>query len=92
MYSLLQQEQSLILILFGGLILVLIIVLAVWSHHLNLARRARRETEQPPAEYPDGLREQNNPVPLFLILVIAAVLIWALIYVIAVGVGGLYVQ
>ena len=90
MYFTLSQEQSVVLIVFGGLLLVLLLITAYWSFQLHLARRKERET--PETEYADGLRESNKPVPLFLILLIVVVLVWGIAYVIAVAFGGLHVQ
>jgi len=93
MYFELSQEQSLVLVVFGGLILIQILVVAYWSSRLNLARRERQDKASTDVEeYPDGLGEGNNPIPLFLILVIAVTLVWGIGYVIAVAAGGLHVQ
>ena len=92
MYFTLSQLQSLVLIVFGGLVLVELLVVAYWSFRLNLARRDSQEIEPDTQEYPDGLKQGNQPIPLFLILTIVVLLIWGIGYVIAVALGGLYVQ
>lgn len=91
MYFTLSQVQYLALALLGGLLLVLVLVVGYWSFRLSLSRR---DPEQPTEvqEFPDGLSEGNRPMPLFLTLLIVAILVWGVGYVIAVAVGGLHVQ
>jgi hypothetical protein len=92
MYFTLSQRQSLVLIVFGGLVLVEILIVAYWSFRLHLARRDRDETRADTEDFPDGLQQGNQPIPLFLILTIAVLLVWGIGYVVAVALGGLHVQ
>lgn len=96
MYFTLSQHQYLILTVFGGLLFIQVLVLGYWSYRLSLARRDRHEGEtdetEEEREFPDRLREGSRPVPLFIVLLTGAVLIWGVLYVIAVAVGGLNVQ
>jgi ABC-type Fe3+ transport system permease subunit len=92
MYFTLSQKQYLILAVFGGLILLQVLVIGYWSFRLTLSRRRRDQSAEQYREFPDGLREGNRPMPLFVVLLIAVVLVWGVGYVIAVALGGLHVQ
>lgn len=90
MYFTLTQKQYLILVLFGGLLMIQILVIGYWSFRLTV--RKEKEEDAEGNEFPDGLREGNRPVPLFIVLLTGAVLIWGVAYVIAIALGGLDVQ
>jgi hypothetical protein len=96
MYFTLSQKQYLILAVFGGLLLVNILVVAYWSFRLSLTRPDPDEEEAEEEFDPDHLEGQvehkDRPIPLFVILVIAAVILWGFAYVIAVATGGHPVQ
>ena len=97
MYFTLSQMQYFMISIFGGLLLVLILFLVYWSYRLGTARsRADAEPEETEEagkeEFADGLEESHKPVPLVLTILIAAVLIWGIIYVLAIAMGGLNVQ
>jgi hypothetical protein len=92
MYFTLSQQQSVALIVFGGLLLVQILIIAYWSFRLHLARRDREESKTDTEEFAGGVRQGNQPIPLILILSIAVFLVWGIGYVIAVALGGLHVQ
>ncbi|MBM4047575.1 MAG: hypothetical protein FJ279_20915 [Planctomycetes bacterium] len=95
MYFTLSQIQYLALALLGGLLLVLVLVVGYWSFRLSLSRRDPEEPGEV-QEFPDGLSEGHRPMPLFITLLIVAILVWGVAYVIAVAVGELlgrpYVQ
>ena len=97
MYFTLTQIQYLMLALFGGLLLVAVIIIGYLSFRLNLAgKRPDEETaldrREPVGDDALELSEGRGPIPLFLTLLIAAFLIWGISYVIAVAMGGLNVQ
>ncbi len=95
MYFTLSQIQYLILAVFGGLIMLLIMAVAYWSFKVGLMPRSETKPEEENEtahEFNDGLAEGNRPVPLFIILVFLAVLLWGVMYVIAVIGGWIHVQ
>ena len=99
MYFTLSQTQYLILSIFGGLLLVAILIIAFWSFRLSLARRraaGKAESytgaDEDVLDFSDGIRESKRPMPLFVILLVAAILIWGVAYVLAVALGVLNVQ
>jgi len=92
MYFTLSQIQSVVVILGGGLLLVLILIGAYWSFRLNLARRGPEEAPTEKAEAAEPAASGDKPIPLLLILVTIAVVIWGVAYILAVALGGLYVQ
>ena len=96
MYFTLTQMQYLMLAVFGGLLLVLVLVVGYWSYRLTLRRRTGQEAadaEQDVPEAADGaMQEGHKPVPLVIVLLFAATLVWAVAYVIAVALGGINVQ
>jgi uncharacterized membrane protein len=94
MYFTLTQLQYLMLALFGGLLLVLVLVVSYWSWRLSLKRKAANKTaeEEVSTAGEDEVSEGNKPVPLVIVLLFAATLIWAVAYVIAVALGGINVQ
>ncbi len=94
MYFTLTQMQYLMLAVFGGLLLVLVLVVGYWSYRLTLRRKAEQEAaEEDVPEAADGaMQEGHKPVPLLIVLLFAATLVWAVAYVIAVALGGINVQ
>ena len=93
MYFTLTQTQFLMLALFGGVLLVLVVALGYWAWQLSLRRQAAPPAdEEETEEFADGLKEGHGRIPLIITLVFAAVLIWAVAYVIAVALGGINVQ
>lgn len=93
MYFTLSQQQYLILVVFGGLVFIQVLVIGYWSFRRGAARPERQDEEiEEEREFPDGLRETNRPVPLFIVLLTGVVLIWGVLYVIAIAMGGLDVQ
>ena len=47
-----------------------------------------RKREKEPEHYTDGLQIEKNPIPLILVFVYAAILIWALAYLLVEGING----
>ena len=82
-YDMLQME-SVWVVLIGGALVTLAIVLARASrrHGLTLKRRSEEELEAETHEFPDGIREQNRPVPVFVWIVAVGYFVWATAYVI----------
>jgi len=47
-----------------------------------------RKNQRPAEEFPDGLKIEKNPMPPILIFIYSAFLIWAVVYMIVVGIKG----
>lgn len=97
MYFTVSQMQYFALAVFGGLILLLIIGVAYWSFRLGLRAPAepgseREKQEGDAHEFNDGLLEGSRPIPLFTILVFFSVLLWGVMYIIAIIGGWIHVQ
>lgn len=90
-YFSLSQFQYLVLAVFGGVLLFLVLAIAYWSYRLGLARHDT-DAAKAAAEFNDGLQEGHHPVPLFHIILTAVVLLWGILYVLAVMRGWLDVQ
>lgn len=75
---------------FQSLVLAIFIALAVLILlYLSFGWEAPARKKQPPAEeFPDGLKIGKNPVPPILIFIYSAFLIWAVAYMIVVGIKG----
>lgn len=82
----LQDYQHWLLSVFLGLVLAILIYLAFRSY--GYARAAARGKPVVEHDYPDGLKGGNLPMPPFIILLCLAFVVWAVFYVIYVGVRG----
>lgn len=96
MYFTMSQTQYLGLAIFGGLIFVAVLAIAYWSYKLHVSSR-RTEKDIRPAEgggeeFSDGLQEGHQPMPLILIILIPALIIWGIAYVLAHAFGVFYAQ
>jgi Ca2+/Na+ antiporter len=47
-----------------------------------------RKREKEPEHYTDGLRIEKNPIPPILVFLYAAILIWAMAYMLVEGING----
>ena len=47
-----------------------------------------RKREKEPEHYTDGLRIEKNPIPPILVFIYAAILIWAMAYMLVEGING----
>jgi hypothetical protein len=93
MYFSISQTQYLIIALFGGLLVVLILAVGFFSFRLSIfGTRREEEEEEKGHEFPDGLREGHNHVPLFIIFLTAGILLWGILYVLAITRGWIHVQ
>lgn len=77
------QTQYVILAIFGGIILVTFLYIAI-----NTFRTINQKRDEHLAEFPEGIKEGNKPIPLFLIILYIAYFLWAIIYVGAVAIWG----
>jgi hypothetical protein len=92
MYFTLSQTQYMILAVLGGVLLVIVLVVGYWSFRLSLSRKREGDKIADIESFPDGLKEGRQPLPLFITLLILAILIWGVAYVVAVSIGVLNVQ
>ncbi len=78
--------QYTMLLIFLGLIALILIYVAFQGELLS----GRRTDEQGAIEqYPEGIRGKNQPIPLLLIFIYVGVAIWALGYLIFIGIRGI---
>jgi len=75
--------QLVVLLSFLGLIALLVLYIALTG--LALPPRVRKGHPEP-EQFPDGIQASRGPVPLILIFVYVGFLVWALIYVIIMGI------
>lgn len=75
--------QYVVLALFMGLGALLVLWIAFRGYH-----EAHEEKEEGLEGYPDGIKAGRGPIPALLLLVYVGFLIWALGYVLKVGVAG----
>ena len=80
-YFPLQDLEYLLLALFLGAIALCVILLAYPS-----PRKKEKETDI--EEFPDGIRATNRPIPPILVFVYSAFGIWAVVYMLMIGVFG----
>jgi len=83
-FSLLDFQYAMLLI-FLGLIALVLIYLAFSSYDLRPRKEAEEEKVE---EYPGGIQATNQPIPLILIFIYAALAIWAAAYVVMIGIKG----
>lgn len=79
-FPLLDFQYTVLLIFFGLAFLILI-----W---LAFAYEEREGEQKIREEYADGLKERNGPVPLLLIFLYLGFIIWAVAYVVVIGIQG----
>ena len=79
------QEQFVALALFGGIVLVTFFYIAFDAIRTVSKRKAGdKELEL----YPENIKTDHKPIPLFLIILYIAYFLWAIVYVCAVAVWG----
>jgi hypothetical protein len=72
--------QYIVLLIFLGLVSLIILYVAFGP----TGRTPKDETIE---EFPDGIREKNNPIPAILIFLYAGYAVWAISYVVYRGMG-----
>jgi hypothetical protein len=80
--------QYLILALFFGILSVFLIYLGFMSYRFSQKRKEEGETAEESYEYPGGLRIQNHPLSPLLIFICLGFALWAIAYVILIGLRG----
>ncbi len=82
----LQDLQHWLMATILGLILVILIYLGLTAYEDASARSDTRAEEE--FHYPDGIEGRNFPVPTFILFLFLGFVIWAIFYVIFVGLKG----
>ena len=83
-FSLLDFQYAMLLI-FLGLIALIFLYLAFYSHDFILGRGEKKEEIE---EYPGGIQARNRPIPLILIFLYLGLVVWGLAYVVVLGIKG----
>lgn len=83
-FSLLDFQYAMLLI-FLGLIALVLIYVAFSSYDFRPRKKGEEEEVE---EYPGGIQASNQPIPLILIFVYAGLAIWAVAYVVVIGIRG----
>ena len=83
-FSLLDFQYAMLLIFLGLIVLVLLYV-AFYSHDFIPGRGEKKEEVE---EYPGGIQARNKPIPLILIFLYLGLVVWALAYVVVIGIKG----
>ncbi len=91
-YTEMHWEHLILLLGYGGLAFFGI-ALALTGRRLGVGLHGwlhrGEEREEREERFPDGLREGHGPVPLLLLFLYAALVVWALVYVFGQGLGWL---
>ena len=73
--------QYIVLLLFLGIVFLIALYLA-FTHDDNDEGEEMREA------HPEAIREQDGPVPLVLMFLYLGFIIWAIVYVVIIGIRG----
>ncbi len=76
--------QHFILYLFPAIIFMIIFGLGLNYSHFRTKNTARR-IEHISYEFPDGIKDREEPFPVILILIIAGTLLWGFLYTLLTG-------
>ena len=76
--------QHFILYFFPAFLTVLLIGIGLAFTHFRTKKSEQRKDEIY-HEYNEGIQDKNGPFPLILILIIAGTVIWAIFYILAIG-------
>ena len=80
----LQDYQHWLLATFLGLVLAIFVYLAFRSYGYSRERGDKRGEEE--VDYPDGLKGRNFPVPPLILFLCLGFVVWAVCYVIFIGI------
>ncbi len=83
-FSLLDFQYVVLSVFLGLIILVLMYV----AFGVDVFSPRRKERQRQVEEYPGGIQTEKNPIPLLLIFIYVGFAVWALVYVIFIGVRG----
>jgi hypothetical protein len=79
--------QHFVLYLFPALATILLVAIGFGFSHLRREDSAKRETRII-EEFPGGIQGRNAPFPFVLMLIIAGTVIWAIAYILGIGLLG----
>lgn len=79
--------QHVTLYLFPAVAAILVFAVGLGFYYLRRADSTERETAIV-EEFPGGIQGRNAPFPLVVILIIAGTVVWALAYIVAIGLLG----
>lgn len=82
----LKDFQHWLLALFLGLVLAILVYLGFTAYADSSARAKEKAEEE--FTYPDGLHGRNFPTPFFIVFLYLGFVIWAILYVIFIGMRG----
>ena len=82
----LQDYQHWLLSVFLGLVLAILIYLAFRGYGYSKAHAGKEAEEE--HDYPDGLKGRNLPAPPLIIFLGLAFVVWAVFYVVYIGIKG----
>lgn len=82
----LQDYQHWLLAVFLGILLAILVYLAFRSYGHSSERADERAGQD--FDYPDGIVAKNFPTPPFILFLYIGFVVWAIIYVIFVGIKG----
>ena len=69
-----------------GIVLAILVYLGFTAYSDSSARAAAKAEQE--LTYPDGIRGKHFPVPVFILFIFLGFFIWAILYVIFVGMSG----
>jgi hypothetical protein len=82
----LQDFQHWLLALFLGMVLAILVYLGFTAYEDSKTRAGQKGEEE--STYPDGILAKNFPTPVFILFLYLGILIWAILYVVFVGMRG----
>ncbi len=82
----LQDYQHWLLAALLGMVLAVLLHLAFTAYSDSRARSDEKTQED--FTYPDGIRGKNFPTPVFILFIYLGFVIWAILYVIFIGMKG----
>ncbi len=82
----LQDYQDWLMAVFLGMVLAILVYLGFTAYSDSSARAGEKAEHE--LKYPDGIRGKSFPVPVFILFIFLGFFIWAILYVIFVGMKG----
>ncbi len=77
--------QTVVLLIFLSLVVTILLYIAFGSAY---SIRGKKGPEGKLEEYPEGLRVAGNPIPPLITFVLIACAIWAVVYLVVIGLRG----
>jgi hypothetical protein len=82
----LQDYQHWLMAVFLGIVLAILVYLGFTAYSDSRARADEKAEKE--FMYPDGIRGKNLPTPVFILFLYLGFIIWAILYVIFIGMKG----